>query len=341
MEGLMQERYNAEPEWMAKNEKMQQLAAQMFLAHTEEAKKAARQTWEQGQWESTFNVLVAPPTEEKSLNRVWNAKSAAVLSFYKVRPIVIGEERFKKQLNTHVKDLMGKPSETIHDQLPEVYAIMARRIFENHLDYDILCLQEADFLNPSFFPSRYEAVFSEHLYSRNAIAWNKEIFEHVADIGSIMDRALLVQLRHKPSGKELIVVSGHFTGCHPYKVELDPKTGGQDSARGDQELTEVLKVLNTRSADLKILAADTNVTAFHPRLRLLYDAGYRADYQNFLEPTCCSPYLILNTRIDWIFFKSAGKDESVITNIPVLNVSLNNLQNNISDHKPVASRIRF
>ncbi len=82
---------------------------------------------------------------------------------------------------------------------------------------------------------------------------------------------------------------------------------------------------------------DSNVTATHPRLQLLKQAGYTLDADRFLEPTCTNPAVLLNTRLDWIAVKT--ESPMAVHNIPVLNVGLNSPQTNISDHKPIASRV--
>jgi len=82
---------------------------------------------------------------------------------------------------------------------------------------------------------------------------------------------------------------------------------------------------------------DSNVTSFHPRLDILKENGCMLDYENFLEPTCASPRLVLNTRIDWIAVQA--NTETSITNIPLLSIGLNDMHTNMSDHKPIAAKI--
>jgi hypothetical protein len=65
------------------------------------------------------------------------------------------------------------------------------------------------------------------------------------------------------------------------------------------------------------------------------------DARNFLEPTCSNPYLVLNTRIDWIAVKGNRTALPSITNIPVSSVGLNSIETNISDHKPIAAKISY
>ena len=60
-----------------------------------------------------------------------------------------------------------------------------------------------------------------------------------------------------------------------------------------------------------------------------------------MEPTCTNPYQVLNTRIDWIALKSPNAKAVSVTNIPVLSVGLNNIQTNISDHRPIAAKIAY
>ena len=65
------------------------------------------------------------------------------------------------------------------------------------------------------------------------------------------------------------------------------------------------------------------------------------DTHNELYATCTNPNLVLDTRIDFIAIRPRRViyDDVSITNIPVLGVDLNNIENNISDHKPVAAEI--
>lgn len=147
-------------------------------------------------------------------------------------------------------------------------------------------------------------------------------------------------MRDIESGQIIAVASGHLSGCNPFQVEINERTGKPDSAKGDRELQQIIEILKKSEADVKVIAIDSNVTAAHPRLSLLKDAGYSLDYQNYLEPTCTNPYQAISTRIDWIAVKSSDMPTTV-HNIPVLGVSLNSPQTNISDHKPVAAKLSY
>ena len=211
----------------------------------------------------------------------------------------------------------------------------------NSYPYDIICLQEADYLDDSMFPPHYEVLFAQTEHSKNGVAWNQERFELVESLGNILGRAFAVHLLDKANGKTLLVASGHITGSNPYRIEKSPKTGIADSAKGDSEIQTIIELFDSLEADLKIIGMDSNVTPLHPRLNILKEADYRVDYENFIEPTCTNPYQVLNTRIDYIAVKSAHRDYASITNIPVSNVGLNSIQTNISDHKPIAARISY
>lgn len=336
MQKLMQERYTAESKNMALNEKIQQTALKILFSNEPAEKKAAEKEWNDNGYQSLFELLTATPAEANSPNTLWNQKVDQIITSYKIRPVIIHDEEVKSMLADHINDLTkGKKDKKakINDLLNETRSVMAKRIFSLNLKHDIICLQEADYLDSSSFPEHYEALLSESFHSVNGVVWNKDRFKLVENLGSIMGRAFVVKLQDVQSGKTVLVASGHLSGCNPYKVE------NNDSARGDNELKTVIALLDANDADIKIIGMDSNVTSLHPRLNLLKDADYSIDYNNFIEPTCTNPYQVLNTRIDWITVKK-GSDIS-ITNIPVLNVGLNSMQTNISDHKPIAAKIVY
>ena len=190
------------------------------------------------------------------------------------------------------------------------------------------------------FPENYEVRFSDSQHSVNGVAWNQDKFELVEVVGDILGKGFAVQLRHLESGKTVSVASGHLTGCNPFDASTVDALGTLDSDKGDRELQEIIKILENSPSDIKLIAMDSNVTATHPRLSLLKKADYKLDYSNYLEPTCTSPWQVLDTRIDWISAKSTD-DAVSISNIPVLGISLNSPQTNVSDHKPVAAKISF
>lgn len=342
MQKLMQERYSAEPENMVLNEKIQKLALKILFASGDSQEKLlAQQKWDQKGYQYLFEQLTAAPTDLNSPNIIWNQKADDIISSYKIRPVVIHDEEVNQMLNDHMRDLTGKKSAKTSQLLQKTRLTMAKRIFAHQLKYDIICLQEADYLDSSLFPKQYEVLFAETSHSKNGVAWNKERFELIETIGNIMGKAFAVQLLDKETGKTLLVASGHITGCNPYRIEKDQITGIIDSAKGDAELQTIVKLFNEREADLMLIGMDSNVTSLHPRLSILKDAGYQIDYENYLEPTCTNPYQVLNTRIDWIALKSSHAKNVSVTNIPVLNVGLNSIQTNMSDHKPIAAKIKY
>lgn len=327
MQKLMQERHIAEPENMALNDKIQKVALQILFSSDSQDKITAQQEWELKGYEGIIDTLTAP-------NAFWTKKMDALITNYKERPVVIHDEELRQQLEDHLRDLTQGKEADISELLQEARALMAKRIFAHHLKYDIICLQEADYLDSSILPSHYEVLFSMTSHSKNGVAWNTDRFELVDLVGNIQGRAFVVTLLNKESGKRVTVASGHITGCNPYRVE------NGDSAKGDAELQAVIEVLDNQEADIMVIGMDSNVTALHPRLNILKDANYQLDSENYLEATCSNPNQVLNTRIDWIALKAHGQDVTVI-NIPVLGVGLNSIQTNISDHKPIAAKISF
>ncbi|MBS0655101.1 MAG: hypothetical protein JSR46_04935 [Verrucomicrobia bacterium] len=338
MEKLMQERYMAEPEQMHHNEKIQQLALKILFS--EKDKSTALQEWDQKGYQALSERLTATPSAPGSPNNLWNEKADAMITSYRVRPVIIRDQKVNQMLEMHLGDLTKTNGLSFLQRLQEARKTMATRIFANHLPYDIICMQEADYLDPSMFPKHMEVLFAESSHSINGVAWNTMRFELARPVGDILGRAFAVQLRDKESGKTVLVISGHLSGCNPYRMAHDPATGISDSARGDHELQTLVDLFDSEGADFAVIGMDANVTALHPRLSILKEAGFSVDYENYLEATCTNPYQVLNTRIDWIALKSKLQKVS-ITNIPVLSVGLNSIQTNISDHKPIAAKIKY
>lgn len=335
MEKVMQERYNAEPENMALNEKIQRLALKILFSPDTKEKQLAEQEWDRNGFQRISEQLTASPIEPGSLNASWYQKAESIITSYKVRPVVINDAEVSQMVEAHLRDLTKDMESEPSQLLTEARAIMAKNIFTQHLKYDIICLQEADYLNKSMFPNHYEVLLSDSSHSKNGVAWNGERFELVETIGDIVRRAFAVKLLDKESGKTVLVASGHITGCDPYRVYQ------ADSAKGDNEMNTIVTVFENQEADFKLIGMDSNVTSLHPRLSILKSAGYQLDYENFLESTCANPYQVLNTRIDWIAIKAESPSVASIVNIPVMSVGLNNRLTNISDHKPIAARIRY
>ncbi|MFN0065343.1 MAG: endonuclease/exonuclease/phosphatase family protein [Chlamydiales bacterium] len=298
MHKIMQERHNQEPELMAEIEEIERAALQgrAFDQHR-------------------FLEIVAPPANEGSPNTPWYALSTKMVTDYRTRPVQIMDKEVREILVDQVNDL------TEGDNLTEARRVMARRIFAHELKYDILTLQETDYLDATLFPDHMEALFSPH---HNGVVWNVNLFDLVE--ATEVDRDFCVKLQNRKTRETILVVSGHITGCNPFV--------GGDSEKGDQQLHAILDYLNAAQADIKVIGMDSNVTATHPRLALLIEAGFVLDREKYLEPTCTNPWQILNTRLDWIAVKGA-----TISNIPVLGVGLNSPQTNMSDHKPIAARI--
>ncbi|NGX54083.1 MAG: hypothetical protein K1000chlam4_00806, partial [Chlamydiae bacterium] len=321
MQKLMQERYGQEPATMDRIEKMQQLSLKMLFSQDPAEQAEANRAWDEGQYQQFYEHMILSPDELESPNTHWFQKSEEMITSYRVRPVQLYDDEVAKQINDHLSDLTGNKELDLNQLLDESRRTMGERIFRHQLKYDIICLQEADYLDDSMFPDHFDTRFSSSDHSVNGVAWNSERFELVDEIGEVSGRAFVVELRDRECGKTVLVVSGHLSGCNPFQVEE------QDSAKGDLELRTVVQLFDEREADIKLVALDANVTVMHPRLAILRDSGYQFDSESRLEPTCTNPNLILNTRIDWIAVK--GGDSSIV-HIPVLGVDLNTIQANIS-----------
>lgn len=332
MQILMQERYSVQREEMFLNERIQRLWLKILFCSDENEKLLAEQ-----EIELDRKISRASLQTEKELNIFWNTKLGQMITPYNVRPVLIRD----KDVRQLVKQQLGYEainSESL-DSLSEIRRNMAKKIFADNLKYDIICLQEAGYLDESIFPEIYEVEFSKSKH-KNGILWNKERFTKIKVIQSIKNRAFGIQLLDLKTGNKVIVASGHLTGCNPFYIEKNQDTGIADSSKGDRELKKLLRGLNNNEAELKLIGIDSNVTSLHPRLNLLKEAGYKIDYENHLDMTCTNPYHVLDTRIDWIALKS-DVNEANITNISVSNVGLNNIETNFSDHKPIAATITF
>jgi hypothetical protein len=335
MQKIMQERHNSEPEKMVLNEKIQNLALKILFASADE-KLAAQNKWNEKGYEKIIRHLALPPKESESPNKKWNLMVEDTITSYKVRPIKISDDEVNQLVTDHIAHLSN---DNLNGNLSEIRTIMAKRIFATQLKHDIICLQEADYLDSSMFPSNYTVMFDENAKrSINGIAFDNRRFELENDIG-VFERFYALQLRDLETGKIILVISGHLSGCNPYHT-IDDSTGIPDSRRGDRELQRGIEDIEDYLADLMVIGMDSNVTSVHPRMEILKNANYILDFKNYLEPTCANPHQVLNTRIDWIALKEFNV-EAKITNIPVLNVNLNCIYSNMSDHKPIASKISY
>lgn len=338
MQKLMQSRYTAEPQAMARIERIQQLALKALFAKNFADQEHARAAL--ADQKAFFEKMISAPNEPESPNAIWFQQSEAIVTPYDIRPIDLHDQEVSRMLTEHLQDIARTNNTDAPTLLMEGRHIMAERIFRDQLKYDILCLQEADYLHPGMFPDHYEVAFSGTEHSVNGIAWNKDRFELKSTVGDVLGRAFAVQLLEKASGKTVLVGTGHITGCNPFITVENPETQEPDSAKGDHELETITQLFDDLSADFKVIAMDSNVTATHPRLKILQEHGYQLDSENYFEQTCTNPYVVLNTRIDWIALKTNNAN-ATITNVPVLGVGLNNIQNNISDHKPIAALVEF
>lgn len=342
MQKLMQERYDVEPQEMAKIEKIQQTALKALFSNDPTEKESAQRYMDSQQ--EFFTSIASSPQSSDSPNHSWFQKSDSMVTSYKERPIILRDEEVKKSLFDHIQDLVAgqnyTPTEDINDSLNIARRTMTTRALRNHLKYDILCIQEATYFDDSMLSEQYAVLFSEAEHSVNAIAWNKNRFELVESLGNILNRAFVIHLKDKESGKTVAIASGHITGCNPFMIITNPETGERDSAKGDSEIQKILDVLNSTGADLQIIGMDSNVTGTHPRLQILKNADFQLDSENYLDMTCTNPYQVLNTRLDWIAVKAHLTNVS-ITNIPVLGIGLNSIQTNVSDHKPIAAKINY
>ena len=145
MQMLMQERHIEEPENMALNERIQQLALKIRFSNGIEQRNA-KYEWDKKDYEHVFEKLTATPKESNSLNTIWNAKVDKIITNYRTRPVTIYDEKFQFMLNAHLADLTRDKEADFQELLQEARDLMAKRIFKYDLKYDIICIQEGDYL---------------------------------------------------------------------------------------------------------------------------------------------------------------------------------------------------
>lgn len=353
MQKVMEERHIAEPEIMALNEKIQQLALKKLFS-SESDRQTVQMEWELKGYDADCRRLFFHPTDSSSPHAKWYKISSEAISSYKTRPVTIYDDEVADRFHEYLDECLDLPGARLNERLDEARSLIAKRIFARHMKFDVICLQEADYLDDTLFPSHYQLLLTEGKHSKNGLAWNTERFELVESLCDLFGTGAAAKLRDKQTNQNVLVVSGHLTGCDPF-TPIYQKTSSlqscdaavaqpmekSDCEKGNRELVEILKKLDETPADLRVVGMDFNVTATHPRLEILKEAGYELDCENFLEPTCTNPYYLLNTRIDWIAIKPNLNEKVGIANIPVQSVSLNCLRTNHSDHKPVAAKIRY
>jgi len=340
MHKVSNERYNVEPTLMAEYARIQELYLKILFSKDPKEQALLLETWKERNYEALYKELTASPKEQGSVNAKWYEFVNQVITPYNIRPVEIYDEEVNEMLYNHLLDLtkgqditLSKES-SLNEWLDITRTIMAERIFKHELKYDIIALQEADYLKPTMFPEHFETYIPSQKSSVNGFAWNSKKFEFVRELAFLNKKAVIIELLDKESGDIVAIASAHLTGCNPFKDE------NGDSVTGNNELEEILQHLEGSEAAIKILAMDSNVTAKHPRMELLRDKGYSIDFNNYLEGTCTSPHQVIDTRIDWIAIKSS-KTKVGIENIPVLGVHLNSPQSNMSDHTPIAAKVSY
>jgi hypothetical protein len=336
---ILQDRYTQEPEQMAQVMEIQKTALRILFASDGAEKQNAKYEWTHNQYSYLVQSFLIQPQLKGSPHAKWQEKIATAMTPYKARPVILFDAETNQIIEEHLLDLSHGKAGIRAELLDKAYSSMAKRNFEHFLKFDIICLQEADYIDPSFLPAQYELQLIDSDHSKNGIAWNKERFE-LKGMKEGIKRCLVLELIDKETGCSVLVASAHLTGCDPFYPLYDAH-GISDSKKGDIELWDLLHFLKDSKSDFIVIGMDSNVTSLHPRLKFLKDAAFKMDAQNFIEPSCTNPYYLLDTRIDWIAYKEKGRVGSKITNIPVLGIGLNNVYNNMSDHRPVAAKITY
>jgi hypothetical protein len=271
---------------------------------------------------SSFQKIIEDLRPEKTKHLPKEGKCLETLNQHK-----------RVRLSPEEKEILEKRKK--EREILEARETLAKKIFSK-LNYDILCLQEGQYLKSSMFSEKFHVLSSPGCV-KLGIAWNKERFDLEEMIYDVCDRAFAVQLYDVQDGKRILIVSAHLKGCDPFSSVVE--NAGYDSQKGDYELFQIINFFNQRPADINIIGMDSNVTALHHRLGFLWNEGFQLDAENHLYPTCTNPQLMLNTRIDWIAMRINNGLQANITNLKIKKIGLNDPKTNISDHRPIAARI--
>lgn len=375
MQKIMRKRSEQEPQIMAINNRIQELALRrMFSSSLEQA--IVDQEWSVNGYSNWQQWLVQDPKDLESeralldfyegqligenegkfgdgeeadaaqegypigFNTSWYKMLQDTITPYHVSPISLYDDEVRRSLVDQARSILGEGAE---EDLPRVRKQMLRDIFEKHLKHDIICLQEANEIDPDMFPEGYNVRIARNPWSKNAIVWKKDRFKCQKIIGNRLQRAFAVCLQDKKTGREIAVASAHLQGCDPFIPRINEGRENYDCTPGDSQLGLLLTTLEQEFPDqIKLIGMDANVTALHPRLYLLKDLGYQVDYSKCIGPTCTNPYQILDTKIDWIALKQGKEtDTAVVENLSVEGIHLNEIENNPSDHLPIAAKISY
>ena len=154
MQKLVQERYNSEPAVMAQLEKIQNTALKMLFSEDQ----TARKKWDDEKYAECLARITSHPDDPESINKVWRERCEQTVTPYNVCPVVIHDAEVGAMLQDHLRDLTKgqnidlSQEAPLNDWLEVARRVMAKRIFAHQLNYDIICLQEADYLDRSVFP---------------------------------------------------------------------------------------------------------------------------------------------------------------------------------------------
>lgn len=339
LQEIMRRRFESEPDLMDLIFKIETLALKKLLSTDPKEKKLAENEWVHNNYEKTIDDIAGPIHSLLSPNNFWNKESNRMITPYNQKPTFIYDKDVLEKINKQIQNVTKENRIlNFYEALDATRRIMMQQTIQDFLPYDILCLQEVEYIDPSMFPDKYNVLLNKT--SHTGIAWDKSRFTKATE--HHLDKCTVVQLIDNQTNKIIAVASGHIYGCNPFKVEMNSKTNKTDSPKGDRQLRQILNYLNSKTSNIEILGIDSNVTAMHPRLKILKDENFKIDYRKFIGPTCTNPVHLLNTRIDWIAlrFSPLHCSSASINNLPV-ELELNNINTNASDHVPIASVVKY
>jgi len=279
------------------------------------------------------------PTQPSSFHHQWYKQASTMISHYQDPHVIIYDKEVFHNILNHCQKVMldhNLPIKglTFEEKIGACRSIMAKDFFRRNSSYDIIALQEADdFIQNKSIPKEYEVLAASQTHSINALCFKKERFTLIRKTYIKEGQGIVAHLFDKTTQKTITIASAHLTGCNPY-------VKGPDSEKGDKQLKALISYLEKDDGNIKVIAMDSNVTAVHPRLKIVKDHHFILDYKNYIYPTCTSPYYCVDTRLDWIAVYD-NKSCKRIENRKIEHCRLNAIEENFSDHAPVGADIEL
>ncbi len=264
------ERYLRESRNMGFLENVQKIALKILFSLDPKELLDANHLWLSNDCQDRLGHFIG---SRNKLNQAASRAYRAIIGAYKGsnEPIIITDRDLERKVEEHLQrehsrmSLMAPPMD-----LHEICKSMVRTIFRNSLRQDIICIQEATWIDHEIFSlSNYSSIFTNPSdlegpstqVSKIGIAWNADRFEFVKTIESVTKRALAIQLRDKSNGKVISVASAHISGCnpfHPCEIKTKPRKLRALEVLGHLD-SEIQAAMTLASSVLPPIASDEKV----------------------------------------------------------------------------------